>query len=342
MKNEFPFVEAGGTSFQMGYQHGKQAEPIIRRYLAWISRLTGKSLSELETNAVRFLPYIKKFSPAYVDEIFGLAEGARISISQAVLCQVRAEASRTWDGGCTAFALTGAATAGGITLSGQNQDLESEYEEVAIVLKVRPGDGRPRAVMFTFAGQLGYAGMNQHGVSNFVNALYNYRWRPGLSYYPIRRVLLEQRSVDDCVSLLRATRACSAANLVLADSGGRITDVECRPEGVAVYPDSNPAVRLHTNHYVTREFQRFEDGTLPDSVPRLQRVRELVAQHWGRITVDTMKQILSDHAGEAAGICRHGAVNMHSISGYIAEPSNGVLHVRRGHGCAGHWTAYRV
>ena len=114
--------------------------------------------------------------------------------------------------------------------------------------------------MFTFAGQLGYAGMNQHGVSNFVNALYNYRWRPGLSFYPIRRVLLEQRSVDDCVRLLRSHRTCSAANLVLADNGGRIADVECRPEGVALYNDANPAVRLHTNHYVTS--RNFNDSRM--------------------------------------------------------------------------------
>jgi len=101
-------------------------------------------------------------------------------------------------------------------------------------------------------------------------------------------------------------------------------------------------VRLHTNHYITRKFEGFEDGTLPDSVPRLVRVRQLVRQHWGKINVATVKEILADHDGEPGAICRHGAVQMHSISGYIAEPASGVLHVRRGHGCDGHWTAYRV
>ena len=65
-------------------------------------------------------------------------------------------------------------------------------------------------------------------------------------------------------------------------------------------------------------------------------------EQWGRITVDVMKEILADHAGDPAGICRHGAENMHSISGYIAEPTAGVLHVRRGHGCLGSWTAYPI
>ena len=55
-----------------------------------------------------------------------------------------------------------------------------------------------------------------------------------------------------------------------------------------------------------------------------------------------MKEILADHDGGTCAICRHGGVRMHSIAGYIAEPARGLLHVRRGHGCNGAWTAYRV
>ncbi len=338
----FPVVEVSGSAFEMGVQHGRQAAPIIQRYLAWIDKLTGKPRALLQQNAMRFLPYIKQLSPAYVEEVMGLAEGAGITLSDAMLCQARAEAARQWDGGCTAFAITRDGTADGNPLAGQNQDLESEYEDVAIVLKVRPNDGRPRAAMFTFAGQLGYAGLNQHGVANFVNALYNFKWRPGLPTYPVRRALLEQRSVGACVELLKRHRTCSALNLVLADGAGRIADVEVRPEGIAVFDDDDASRRLHTNHYVTPAFAKFEDGTLPDSKPRLERVRELVRKHWGRITVDVMKEILADHDGGAGAICRHGAVNMHSISGYIAEPARGRFHVRRGHGCTGTWTVHAV
>jgi hypothetical protein len=55
-----------------------------------------------------------------------------------------------------------------------------------------------------------------------------------------------------------------------------------------------------------------------------------------------MKEILADHDGTPAAICRHGAVNMHSISGYIAEPAHRRLHIRRGHGCTGKWTTYSL
>ena len=231
---ELSLLEVSGSSFQMGYQHGKQASVLIHAYLRWIEKLTGKNVAQLCGNAVRFLPFIQRFSPRYMEEVCGLAEGAGISIDQALLCQVRAEAARKWDGGCTSFALSGESTADGRPLAGQNQDLEPDYSDVSIVLKVRPNDGRPRAVMFTFAGQLGYAGMNEFGVCQFANALYDFKWQPGLSSYPVRRVLLEQRTVADCLNLLRNIRMCSALNFVLADGQGGIADVEVRPEGIRV------------------------------------------------------------------------------------------------------------
>ncbi|HCR15870.1 MAG TPA: hypothetical protein DIU35_00160, partial [Candidatus Latescibacteria bacterium] len=104
----------------------------------------------------------------------------------------------------------------------------------------------------------------------------------------------------------------------------------------------NPDILLHTNHYLTDAFQEYEDNTLADSCPRLDRIGELVEAQLGEITVDTMKGILADHSGDPAGICRHGEKGMHSVSGYIAEPAKGVLHVRRGHGCLGSWVEYEV
>lgn len=114
----------------MGLQHGKQAELLIQKYLSWIDRLTGLNRNALRANAMRLLPYIQRFSPEYAEEISGLAEGARIPLADAVLCQARAEAAKRRDGGCTAFALSGGATAGGRIIAGQNQDLELDFADI--------------------------------------------------------------------------------------------------------------------------------------------------------------------------------------------------------------------
>jgi isopenicillin-N N-acyltransferase like protein len=340
--NTFPYVEVSGSAYELGYQHGIQAAGLIQRYLLLIERITSLSRDTLCRNALIFLPLIERFSPAYLEEVRGLAAGACLSFEEALLCQARAEAAYTRDGGCSAFALTGDATADHHTLAGQNQDLPPEYSDVAILLHVKPTDGRPRALMFTFAGQLGYVGMNQFGMCLFANALYDARWQLGLPKYPMKRVLLEQRTVEAGVDLLARHRLCSANNLVLADGQGHLADVEERPDGVAVFTDDHPHRRLHTNHYVTSEFKALETNSLPDSRPRLDRLRQLIRENWGAITVDTMRTVLSDHDQDPGGICRHGEAGMHSISGYIAEPAQGVLHVRRGHGCLGTWQTYGV
>ncbi len=338
----FPLLEVAGSAYELGYQHGAQAARLIERYLRLTERLTGKSRDQLCRNAMTLLPYMQALSADFVTEVRGLADGAGIAFEEAVLCQARAEAGRVSEGGCTAFAITGSMTANGQTLAGQNQDLEAEYADVAILLRIKPNDGRPRALMFTFAGQLGYTGMNEHGLAHFANALYDAPWQPGLPHYPLKRVMLEQRDVAACVDLLARHRTCSAANVVLCDGHGAIADVEVRPAGIARFTDTHVDQLIHANHYVTPEFSQYETHSLPDSCPRLDRMRLLLHAQRGQLDVDIIKAILADHAGEPAAICRHGANHMHSISGYIAEPTQRVLHVRRGHGCLGTWTAYAV
>lgn len=344
----FPLVEVSGSSYEMGFQHGAQTAGLIRRFIDWIGRLAGLPVDVLGRDALAFLPVLQAFSPAFVEEVRGLADGAGISFEQALLCQVRGEAARVGgaefhrlDEGCTAFAFIGSATAGGQPLSGQNQDLEPEFEDVGIVLRVKPNDGRPQALMFTFAGQLGYAGMNESGLAQFNNVLFDYEWRLALPRQPLKRVMLEQRTVAECIALLEQWRICSAANAVLCDRAG-IADVEMRPEGIALYHDRHPDARLHTNHYLTSQFAAHETHAVTDSRVRQARLAELAGDAWGRITVETVKGWLADHMGDPGGICRHGAHGWHTIAGYIAEPARGRLHIRRGHGCAGTWKIYEV
>lgn len=337
----YPVVEAAGSSRHMGQAHGEQARQFIDRYLAAIERWCGLDRDALGRRARSFLPMLEHFSADFVEEVRGLAEGARIPFDHALLCQVRLDAMRAAEG-CSAFAITADATTDGRPLAGQNQDLEPEYDSVGIILRLRPDDGRPRATCFTFAGQLGYAGMNEFGVANFANALFNHAWQPGLPFYPLRRAFLERRSVAECTDLARRWRACSAANFVFCDGAGRIGDVEVRGADVAEYVGPLPDARLHTNHYLTDGFRPFEDGTSADSPCRLDRLTTLIRAGWRTWDVERLKRLLADHEGDPAGICRHGAGGTHSIAGYIADPAGGVLHVRRGHGCTGVWTAYDV
>jgi isopenicillin-N N-acyltransferase-like protein len=340
----FPLIEVRGGAYELGRQHGEQAAPLIERYLLLIERITGKSRDTLCAGALCFLPRLMALDERLVQEVRGLADGAGITFAEALVCQVRGEAAfaAAAGEGCTAFALRGAATADGAVLAGQNQDMPPEFGEVSILLRVIPDDGRPRALMYTFAGQIGYFGMNSLGVANFANSVYDFQWQPGLAHYPLKRAAMQCETVDEVVELYREHPQCSAANTVLCDGRGAITSMESRPEGVALYAGDHPDAIVHTNHYLSAAFKHHETGSLPDSFTRHARMTALVRERWGAITVETLKGFLADHAGDPAAICRHGERGMHSTSGHIAEPAKGLLHVRRGHGCLGTWETYHV
>jgi hypothetical protein len=340
--HRFPFIEVSGTSYEMGYAYGAQARALIGKYILWIEMQSGASRVALAERAMAFLPLMQRLSPRFVEEVHGLADGAELSFGEALLCQARMEAANVASEGCTAFAVTRSGTADHQPLAGQNQDMPPEMLDLAIVVRLKPSDGRPRAVMLTFAGQLGYHGMNQHGVAQFANQLYNYEWRLGLPHYPLKRAMLEQASVGECLALFERHRVCSAGNVVVCDGNGEIADIEVRPEQAVVFPDQEDDLRLHTNHYLVPEFTAYETHTLPDSCPRLDRMRTLIKENWGAITVERMKLALADHDGHPSGICRHGGEGLHSICGYIAEPGKGLFHVRFGHGCLGTWQSYAV
>ena len=342
LRQEWPYLSVEGSAYELGYQHGAQASHLIDKYLLWIDRMTGKSRDELCQNAMAFLPLMERLSPQYVEEVRGLAEGAGISFEEAVLCQARGEAAKVGDEACTAFAMTGKATKDGATLAGQNQDLAPDYADFALLLHVKPTDGRPQALLFTFAGQLGYSGMNEHGVAHFANALYDCPWKMGLPHYPIKRVCLEKQDVAGISEVLDTHHTCSAGNMVICSGDGEIADFEIRPEGAERYTGADPDCIIHANHYESEVYFDHETNSLADSCPRADRMRSLVTEHYGEVSVETMKAILADHDGDPAAICRHGAEEMISVSGYIADATNRVLHVRKGHGCTGTWTAYEV
>src|SRR2546426_12778019 len=120
--HRFPLIEVRGNAYSLGHQHGEQAAALIKRYLLLIERVTNKPRDFLCRNAMRFLPMLRALNPLFVEEVQGLAEGATISFEEAMLCQVRAEASASSGEGCTTFSLRGSATADGNALVGQNQD----------------------------------------------------------------------------------------------------------------------------------------------------------------------------------------------------------------------------
>lgn len=367
-------MEIRGAPRARGRQFGEACREQVRGYAeALLSVLVGEAAlralddgarsgsgvgravtpEDLYARALTFLPAFEGFAPHLVEEIRGIAEGARVPFAAALLVNVRAEVAGVRDGvagvagargateGCTAIGV--AAPASGTVLVGQNQDQAPEMEEFGVVLLERPDNG-PAALMATFGGLVGYPGVNGAGVAFFQNSLANGVWRHALPHYPLKRVLLEQSSAEGCLEVFDRAKLASCGNVLVGDRSGRLLDVEATPDGYAVL-EGEDGILVHTNHFQSARYAPEERllESLPDSAARLDRMRGLLRADHGRITLETVKRCLRDHDGRETAICRHEPERpMKTIASIIAEPEHGRLHVARGNPCETEYEVYRL
>ena len=353
MLTQYPLIEAAGSPLELGRQHGEQAAEMIDGYLDFLASSLRLSREQLRRRAMSFLPLFEKFCPELVLEMTGLAEGAKLAFGDAVVAQMRGELAQVADGACTTFAIQPRGTVTQTTLVGQTSDNPPELEQFGYVLKLRPTN-KPQVLMWTFGGMLGYHGMNEHGVSHFANALGGGpQWKFALSHYPLKRLILEQRSVADVLKLMQSFPVCSNGNYMLAAGTGAILDVELTSDGPQVIEESGAGYLVHSNHYLctAHACEANFQHSLSDSFPRLDRMRSLISESFGTVSLAGMQRFLSDHSGHPVGICRHPHAGPSesmlgnsgkTVAALIAEPQARRLHVALGNPCENPFVTYSL
>lgn len=348
----YPLIQARGSHEELGRQHGEQCRTQLRGLLEYLGVTLKLSRPQMHARAMRFLPLFERHCPHLVEEIRGLAAGADVPFAEALAVQLRGEIGPISDEACTTFVISARGASGRQILIGQNSDMDPEIEELGYVLHLEP-EGKPATLMWTFGGMLGYHGVNSAGVAHFANALGGGpAWKFGLSHYPIKRMMLEKTSITQVCGLLRETPACSSGNYVVCDGSGRIADIELTPEGFALLEDQSDGFIAHSNHFLCQPHACAANDavSVPDSFPRLERMRRLLAERFGNLTVDDMKRFLADHDGQPTSICRHPhsgpdhpsvSARGKTVASLIAEPATGTLHVSRGNPCAGEYEKYQ-
>ncbi len=353
MPHAYPFFEARGTHLELGRQHGEQCRSRLLAFLDYLGETLHLSSEQLHTRALRFLPLFEQHCPYLVEEIHGLAQGAGVAFENALAVQIRGELGPVTDEACTTFVISARGAAAGEVLIGQNSDVEPELEDFAYVLRLQP-TGKPAVLMWTFGGQLGYHGLNSHGVAHFANSLGGGpAWRFALPHYPVKRLMLEQQTIAGVLDLLDRTPVCSSGNYVLCDGTGQIADVELTPNGFSRVDERHDGYLGHTNHFVCSPHAcaTNDASSVPDSFPRLERIHALLGERLGQLTVADLQRILADHDGHPTSICRHPhagpdhpsvSARGRTTASLIAEPARGRLHVSRGNPCENEYAVYEL
>src|SRR5262249_19095165 len=108
-------------------------------------------------------------APWLVDEMHGIARGAGVPFERVFLLNSMLDVNSfrylrmaTAFAGCTTFAAAREAGTGR-TLIGQTYDMPEFFQKYLTVLRLRPAGGL-RQLLFTFAGVVGAAGLNEGGI----------------------------------------------------------------------------------------------------------------------------------------------------------------------------------
>ncbi|MDO9222343.1 MAG: C45 family peptidase [Caulobacter sp.] len=275
-----PLIPLTGGAYERGLTHGRVCADEIHQMLnAWRRHVgaSGDAYREAFRSRTNFLKGFEDHALHLIDELRGIAEGARVPFEQILDLQLLDE--EWWfrqlypqppaalPHHCSALALR---TAGGGVLVAQNFDGASWMEGYQRVFHHRDPVTGFDALIFSLPGILALTGVNRQGVAVCVNSLVQLDGDPcGLPVVGVIRRLLESADHPAAIATLRSVRHASGQTYTIGDhqtfgayevSRSSIVEVSGIP--------GRPAV-CHTNHPLANpDSDLFQQATAADTPER--------------------------------------------------------------------------
>ena len=358
-----PYVCLTGDAYEQGRQHGRLLrERIAHNLNLYFDRFEREVLlprSEVLAWAARYGPAIAQQSQDYYAGMVGIADSGGFDLTEIIALNVRYEilyyqsgviAMTQMKDGCTAFALSPAASANGHLLLGQNWDWLPDVLG-AVVETAHPAGHRTLA--FTEAGIFGgKIGLNSAGLGLAINGISatDDDWTTLAKPYHLRcyEVLL-QSDFEQAVACITDTgRACSA-NYLIAQTPDLVADIEAAPN---IYNRLGwqDGCLVHANHFVDPAgigINETPNEFRPFSCKRQEQLEKLLASS-RPVTIEAIKEHLSDHTNPPRSICRHevptAPINeqYRTISGVIMDLQAQTMHISDGPPCQNEWQSLEL
>ncbi|MDQ1627359.1 MAG: isopenicillin-N N-acyltransferase like protein [Actinomycetota bacterium] len=329
-----PHVRVRGDARSRGRQYGEQVAGQVRgsldAYAEIFGHYAGWDWPTVVEHARTFLAPVAAFDERYLEEMRGIAEGADVPFEDILAINVRTEvmfaakarsavATLPRVGECTSFAIVPPPASERPVLVGQNWDWTLHARDTVVVLEAEQ-DEAPAYVTVVEAGLLAKTGFNSSGVAIATNALVSDRdtGTPGVPYHVLLRAMLDATSPSEALGTLQRAPRSSSANYVIGHRSGLGIIVEAAPGDFSqlrlIQPDER-GVLLHGNHFEHPGFDAVDVGIwlMPDSPFRMQRTRATLRAERSDPTPKSLLEMLSDHAGEPAGVCCHPAESAHRL-----------------------------
>jgi isopenicillin-N N-acyltransferase like protein len=307
-----PIISLKGNPGEVGFQHGTRCREMIHKnvhlYFSLFKHYAALDRPQAISLARRFLPIIRDFDPAILEEIRGIAEGAGLEFEEVLAINSRTELmypEKSATGECTALAVLPEASAGGEMLIGQNWDWKPHLTDSTVLLEIEQ-EGKPGVVTLTEAGIVGKIGLNSTGLGACLNILKSPIGLVGVPIHVLMRGILNCERLGDAVQRIVSQNRGSNNNCLMAHAEGAALDFEMAPDQWDfIYPEKG--VLVHTNHFTSERLKPLDTGVIeyPDTLLRFGRASQKLLKRAGEITVEDIKEIFRDHLNHPDSICRH-------------------------------------
>ena len=315
-----PVLTLTGSPREIGRQHGEGVRSLVhdnlRFYMDLWQHMGGIDREKILSDVEAFVPFVRQLDPDLVDEMEGVAEGAGLEFREIAALNARTELTfaclpnalkDSSPGGCTSFGLMPEVTEQKHVIIGQNWDWRAEALQTSVVLRIAQ-ENKPHIVMHAEAGTIGHRGLNSAGLGVCINYIRSELdgFKPGMPFLIKLRGILNSDRMSTALKMLMTFVGPNSMNMVIGHRDGEIIDVENLPNDLLfVYP--RQGIHTHANHFESPMLKVRDTGksTLADTIFRSQRLRRSLEARRGRLTVETIREALTDHFSYPDSICRH-------------------------------------
>jgi isopenicillin-N N-acyltransferase like protein len=352
--NPMPIIKVKGSHRDIGRQIGEAYREQIQHHIFNTQELIKSTYETLELDWAgarmqgrKYLPFAQERFPQYVEEIFGVSEGANVDFDDVGV--VNALEAVTIDAlhlsKCTSMALCETNTADGHVLIGHNEDWIPEDEPYVFVIHAEPDDEPPFLAM-TYGALLPNIGFNAFGIAQCCDSVYPNDSRIGIPRLFVSRAVLGAKTPDDAIRRTLIPRRAAGYNHLLAHESGEIYSVEVSARKFAIiYADDGYMV--HTNHYLDPNMQtiEYEPDELVATRVRYFRANRLLRET-NQHTIKTLQVIQRDHINYPNSICNHADDDTNpldrekTINSLVIDLSARAMHIAWGNPCKNPYHTY--
>jgi len=334
-------VHAKGTHYDVGYQIGTELKANLVRNVEGMKQQD--DWPKLKAEAELFLQYSKKYVPEYVSEVQGAADAAGLELEDLfpTLCEEIGDPNYAYTRGCSDLIASNDVTRDGTVLVAHNNDTSVSTQEDVTIIHYEV-DGEPEIVAVGY-GRLGISvGYNSSGISLTGNQLDSNDMRVGIPRMLLVRKILAAKTIGDAIDSAILEHRASNYNQVITDANGEIYSIEgSATDYEPIY--SVDGYLVHTNHYTSPWMRRFESDPqqITSSIVRYNRGRRLMKNHAGKITIEKLQELLSDHVNHPRSICRHGT-RIKTTFSIVINLNTLTMYLTRGNPCEVKYNEYNL